>query len=84
MLEKNAYEFSRIFSQGWNAAKKRLADGHLPDARENAAAVQNPYNTTEERLRWSQGFEQALSSHARPFNTPAVRAWRAVKQKRDF
>jgi hypothetical protein len=81
MLDKNAYEFSRIFGQGWNAAKKLLADGHPMDEREDAAASLNPYSTAAERVRWSEGFGQALSSHTRPLNTPAMRARRALKQK---
>jgi hypothetical protein len=81
MLDKNAYEFSRIFGQGWNAAKKLLADGRLADERGDVAAALNPYTTTAERVRWSEGFGQALSSRAKPLNTPALRAWRAAKQK---
>lgn len=78
MLDTKAYEFSRIFRQGWNAAKKLLADGRSADA-----ATLNPYSTAQERVRWSEGFEQALASHAKPFNTPGGSTWRPARQKRD-
>jgi hypothetical protein len=82
MLDTKAYEFSRIFRQGWNAAKKLLADGHAAGDGANAAAL-NPYSTAQERARWSEGFEQALASHAKPFNTPGGSTWRPARQKRD-
>jgi hypothetical protein len=82
MQDTTAYEFSRIFRQGWNAAKKSLADGNSPAESADAAAL-NPYSAVAERLRWSEGFEQALSSPAKPYNTPGGSAWRPARQKRD-
>jgi hypothetical protein len=80
MLDTNSYEFSRIFRQGWNAAKKLLADGDSSDVRAEAAGL-NPYSTTQERVRWAEGFEQALASPAKSYNTPGGNAWRPAKQK---
>ena len=77
MLDTNSYEFSRIFRQGWNAAKKSLADG---DERVDAASL-NPYSTPPERVRWTEGFEQALASPVKTYNTPGGNAWRPAKQK---
>jgi hypothetical protein len=82
MMDTKAYEFSRIFRQGWNAAKKLLADGRPLDSHTDAAAL-NPYSAGQEHLRWAEGFEQALSSPAKPFNTPGGSAWRPAKLKRD-
>jgi hypothetical protein len=82
MSDTKSYEFSRIFRQGWNAAKKKLADGHTVGDDSNAADL-NPYSTTEERVRWSEGFDQALASHAKPYSTPGGSTWRPAKQKRD-
>jgi hypothetical protein len=78
MLDTNSYEFSRIFRLGWNAAKKLLADGDLPD---KDATNLNPYSTPQERMRWTEGFEQALASPAKAYNTPGGNAWRPTKQK---
>ncbi|HEX3487275.1 MAG TPA: hypothetical protein VHT51_19620 [Micropepsaceae bacterium] len=76
MSDIKDFEFSRIFGQGWNAAKKQLADGE-------AAADLNPYRTAEERARWSEGFEQGLASLAKPYSTPGGSTWRPAKQKRN-
>ncbi|HXI99775.1 MAG TPA: hypothetical protein VNH44_01045 [Micropepsaceae bacterium] len=77
MLDTKDFEFSRIFRQGWNAAKKQLADG-------KATADLNPYSATNERARWSEGFEQALASPTKPYSTPGGSTWRPAKQKRDL
>jgi hypothetical protein len=46
---------SRIYAEGWNAARKQSAEG---------AAVTvvrlNPYSTEPEQSRWAEGFVQAL------------------------
>jgi hypothetical protein len=80
MVDTKSYEFSRIFRQGWNAAKKLLADGEVSDNPSDKAAL-NPYSSTEERERWAEGFEQALSSPAKSYNTPGGNALRPTKQK---
>ena len=82
MHDTKAYEFSRIFRQGWNAAKTLLAEKHFGVDGADAAAL-NPYRVVDERARWSEGFEQALSSRAKPFSTPGGSTWRPARQKRD-
>jgi hypothetical protein len=68
-VDSSAFQLSRIYSQGWNAARKLLADGAL-DADVKAAAALNPYRTTEESARWTKGFNEALQSTAVLFNAP--------------
>lgn len=78
MSDTKAYEFSRIFRQGWNAGKKALADGHA-DGDDARKAALNPFTTAQESARWSEGFEKALASHAKPFSTPGGSGWRPAK-----
>jgi hypothetical protein len=82
MADTKSYEFSRIFRQGWNAAKKRVADGEGSDASDKTAL--NPYTSAAERERWTEGFDQALSSPDKSYNTPGGNTWRPAKMKRDF
>jgi hypothetical protein len=66
----SAFQLSRIYSQGWNAAKKLVANGAV-DADAKTAAALNPYRATRtagERARWAKGFTDALQSTAVPFN----------------
>ena len=58
--ETDAFELSRVYGQGWNAAKKLISDGRT--AGEVQAAEFNPYRSGEERARWAKGFEQGLIS----------------------
>ncbi len=67
-MDSSAFQLSRIYSQGWNAAKKLAADGDL-DAGGKTAAALNPYRTAVESVRWAKGFNEALQSTAVPFNT---------------
>jgi hypothetical protein len=79
-VEINDFQLSRIYSQGWNAARKLLAGGksHLEAA---DAAARNPYPTGQENLRWTKGFMEALESRAGPFTTPGGSAWRPTVQR---
>jgi hypothetical protein len=59
MNSNSEFELSRIYARGWNAAKA------LPvSASSELSAVEieklNPHKIETERLRWSQGFAQAL------------------------
>jgi hypothetical protein len=84
--DESAFVLSRIYSQGWNAAKKMLASGTQEIAELQADAV-NPYRSGKQQSRWMKGFMEALASpvgsrgeagrhlrHARSAkNTPAAR-----------
>lgn len=72
--DTSAFELSRIYGQGWNAAKKLIADGRS-DVSDTDAATLNPYSAVAERTRWSEGFKQALSSSAKPFRAPGDSGW---------
>jgi hypothetical protein len=47
------FQRSRIYAQGWNAARTAGPDG-LSDA-----VARNPYSTEPERSRWNEGFTAA-------------------------
>jgi len=73
-MDTNAFQLSRVYGQGWNVAKQRLADS-ADDLDPKQAAALNPYHSAEERTRWSKGFEDGLLSrtgHA----TANLRSWR--------
>lgn len=68
-MDSNAFQLSRIYSQGWNAARKLVAEGAV-DADAKTGAALNPYRTRApaQSERWAQGFNDALQSKALPFN----------------
>ena len=63
----DAFELSRVYGQGWNTARKLLADGRA-QVDEAQEITLNPYRTAEERERWAKGFQEALRSRATPYN----------------
>jgi hypothetical protein len=75
MANLTEYELSRVYGQGWNAAKKLLFEGNLEIDASDAARL-NPHSAVQEAERWSEGFKQALQSQARPLNTPGGSRWR--------
>jgi hypothetical protein len=78
-VEPSAFQLSRIYSQGWNAARKLLAGGNSNlDATD--AAARNPYPDGQESTRWTKGFMEALKSRAGPFATPGGSSWRPAVQ----
>lgn len=79
-VETNAFQLSRIYSQGWNAARKLLAGGKS-DLDATEAAAQNPYRTGEETSRWTKGFMEALESRAGPFAAPGGSSWRPAVRR---
>jgi hypothetical protein len=79
-VEANTFQLSRIYSQGWNAARKLLAGGKS-DLDATEAASRNPYPTGEESLRWTKGFMEALESRAGSFATPGGSSWRPAVQR---
>jgi hypothetical protein len=64
-MENNAFQLSRIYSQGWNAARKLLAEGST-DIGEAHCAELNPYRTAEQAERWTKGFTEALQGRTGP------------------
>jgi hypothetical protein len=62
--DPTSFALSRIYAEGWKAARKYLMDG--PD---DGTAVPvdslNPYQTGPERVRWGEGFEAALQQRPR-------------------
>jgi hypothetical protein len=77
VMEKSAFELSRIYGRGWNTAKKLLAAGTI-DVDHAQAAAFNPYRTAPESARWADGFSAAIKSRAAPFQTAGTRAWRPM------
>jgi len=53
--DQDAFRYSRIYAEGWKAARSLLKTGA------NTADVQalNPYLSGVERTRWSEGFAKA-------------------------
>ena len=51
-----SFRLSRVYAQGWNAARQ-LSANTLADAASMAAL--NPYTSEPERSRWDQGFTNA-------------------------
>jgi hypothetical protein len=54
--DQAAFRFSRIFAEGWKAART------MPKTGTGAANVSdlNPYRSEPERVRWNEGFAKAL------------------------
>lgn len=74
-MEIDAFQLSRIYAQGWNAAKQQLADGNFAVDKTHAAAL-NPHRSAQEALRWTKGFEEALQSRTGPANIQRGSSWR--------
>jgi hypothetical protein len=80
--QTSAFELSRIYGQGWNAAKKLLAGGKgTVDATTEAA--NNPHLGADERSRWAKGFMEAVASRAGAFTTPGGNSWRPTAARRE-
>src|SRR5258708_10066767 len=78
-VDTSAFQLSRIYSQGWNAARKLLAAGKS-DLDASDAAAHNPHPTGEENARWTKGFMEALQSRAGSFASPGGSSWRPAVQ----
>ena len=59
MSDKTPFELSRLYAQGWLAARDCQTDA-TADLQEALMAAQNPYESEVERERWAQGFKDAL------------------------
>jgi len=71
-MDSRAYQLSRIYGQGWKAAKETLLD--RPEQTE--PTPENPHSTVEERARWSKGFEDALRSSTGARGSANIGSWR--------
>ena len=55
-----AFQLSRIYAEGWNAANKLPAEEIVNIDSAHIAAL-NPYAIDPEKSRWSEGFTKALA-----------------------
>jgi hypothetical protein len=56
MSDLSAFRRSRIYAQGWNAAREPCTGDVLPKD------VVNPYPSEPEKSRWDEGYANALGS----------------------
>jgi hypothetical protein len=56
---ESAFVLSRVYAEGWNAAKK-LSASECDELDSAGIAALNPYGTDAKRQRWSDGFAKAL------------------------
>jgi len=57
MSDLSAFRRSRIYAQGWNAARQPRTGGAL------RKDVTNPYAAEPEKSRWNEGYANALRSN---------------------
>jgi hypothetical protein len=57
MSDSSAFRRSRIYAQGWNAARELRTGGVL------RKDVINPYAAEPEKSRWDEGYANALRSN---------------------
>lgn len=54
------FQRSRIYAQGWNAARAWLLKDHAAKAK----AVANPYTSEPQQSRWAEGYAGALENRS--------------------
>jgi hypothetical protein len=59
MTDSEAFRLSRIYAEGWNAARK-LAPSIRDALDPKKMAELNPYAAEDDRSRWTKGFAKAL------------------------
>ena len=59
-VDVSAFKLSRIFAEGWNAARE-LSTEATDDLTLRAMTALNPYGNEPERSRWVEGFTKALN-----------------------
>jgi hypothetical protein len=74
-MDISTFDLSRIYGQGWKAAKKALADNGEGVNSEPEPDL-NPYATGQERDRWSKGFEDGLRSRTGARAISNHQSWR--------
>jgi hypothetical protein len=52
-MDSRAYRLSRVYGQGWKAAKEMLSADCSADLHAKPTAPENPHDTIEERARWT-------------------------------
>ena len=57
--EVSTFRLSRIFAEGWNAARE-LSTEATDELTLRAMTSRNPYGNEPERSRWVEGFTKAL------------------------
>lgn len=68
MSDLSAFRRSRIYAQGWNAARgPRTGSASRQD-------VVNPYSTEPEKGRWNEGYANALRSNRHQVRFTPARA----------
>jgi hypothetical protein len=72
-MDSNAYRLSRIYGEGWKAAKRSRSE--LDDLQTRPES-ENPHEALEERARWSKGFEDGLRSNAGARGASSPISWR--------
>ena len=65
MSDLSAFRHSRIYAQGWNAARGPRTSGALHKD------TVNPYASEPERSCWDEGYANALRSNQRVRFTPS-------------
>jgi ribosome modulation factor len=72
--EIDAFQLSRVYGEGWNAAKKLISEGRA--AGDVQSTQLNPYRSEEERVRWADGFKQGRISRTNSRTLARSRGWR--------
>lgn len=72
--EIDAFQLSRVYGEGWNAAKKLVSEGRA--AGEVQSTRLNPYRSGEEKARWAEGFKQGRISRTHSLTLARGRGWR--------
>ena len=80
-MDSRAYRLSRVYSQGWKAAKEMRLVDRSDDLHVKPTAPENPHDTIEERASWSKGFEDALCNSESTNRTSNVRFWGRPNRK---
>jgi hypothetical protein len=72
--ELKAFDLSRIYREGWLAAKKQMAAG-LVDADAASVSAVNPHFAAKARARWAKGFREALGGRRSRQKPAAAKHW---------
>jgi len=80
-MDSRAYRLSRVYSQGWKAAKEMLMVDRSEDLHVKLTTPENPHDTIEEQASWSKGFEDALCNSERTNHRSNVRFWGESNRK---